>query len=329
MNQINIRTRLSSGSCTKGLQNQSRILSIMQTLCLLFFLTIYTIHVQAQVDHKVAVFDPVGTVDNALLEIVREEISSAVVNTTGYTVLERQLINKVLEENRFQESGLVSEVQISEIGKRMGADFVFVSTISPLGANYYISCKMIEVATARIDKQSTGTTTNGINDIPQTTQTIVKRLFIEDVRQSVSNRQQEQTDKPVQTTTSQKDTSTVANPASNNLIQRNVITDKENDTYKVELNKITSSSKKSNILFSVGGIGIATGIAATILLQKEYVEYEHAKRIRGKEYNLVYAAAGIVAGGVCIGLGVNLNKKESKRLDLVVTENGTGMRLTF
>ena len=55
------------------------------------------------------------------------------------------------------------------------------------GENYYISCKMIEVATARIEKQSTGTTTEGLNDIPQTTQYIVKRLFGENVQQQSNN----------------------------------------------------------------------------------------------------------------------------------------------
>ena len=161
--------------------------------------------VQAQEIRKVAVFDPAGSVEKNLLEIVREEISSVVVNTKGYTVLERQLINKVLEENKFQESGLINDEQVSDIGKRMGADYVFVTTISTLGRNYYISCKMIEVATARIEMQSTGTSTDGINDIPQTTQTIVKRLFGENASRQVANRQNQQADRPVLTNTTQRD----------------------------------------------------------------------------------------------------------------------------
>ena len=182
------------------------------------FLLCLTVSAFAQEERKVAVFDPAGSVEKALLEIVREEISSVVVNTTGYTVLERQLINKVLEENRFQESGLVNDEQVSDIGKRMGADYVFVTTISLLGENYYISCKMIEVATARIDKQFTGTSTDGINDIPQTTQYIVRRLFGENAQQPVANIQRQQTDRPVQTTTTQRDVP-VRQPEDNYTIQ--------------------------------------------------------------------------------------------------------------
>ena len=174
--------------------------------CLYLFILLLFISVSAftQEVRKVAVFDPAGKVDEALLEIVREEISSVVVNKVGYTVLERQLINKVLEENRFQESGLVDDEQVSNIGKLMGADYVFVTTISALGENYYISCKMIEVATARIDKQFTGTSTDGINDIPQTTQYIVRRLFGENVQQQVF-RQRQQTNSPMPTTASQSE----------------------------------------------------------------------------------------------------------------------------
>ena len=189
MNQNNLNCILSNGTGQKHLQNHARKLYIF---LFYFFVLLFTIsRVQAQETLKVAVFDPAGKVDEALLEIVREEISSVVVNMPGYTVLERQLINKVLEENKFQESGLVNDEQMSDIGKRMGADYVFVTTISRIEENYYISCKMIEVATARIDKQSTSTSTNGLRDVPQTTQAIVKRMFGENEIKQEINKQNE------------------------------------------------------------------------------------------------------------------------------------------
>jgi hypothetical protein len=130
-------------------------------------------------EKKVAVFDPAGDVTSSIKEIVREEISAVVVNTAGYTVLERQLINKVMEENKFQMGGLVDDSQISEIGKRMGASYVFVSSITSLGSNYHISCKMIEVQTARIEKQKTAQTKQGTTDLIEVTQTTVKSMFAE------------------------------------------------------------------------------------------------------------------------------------------------------
>ena len=128
-------------------------------------------------EKKVAVFDPAGSVDNAIKEIVREEISSIIVNTEGYTVLERQLIDKVLEENKFQTGGLVDDSQISEIGKRMGANLVFVTSITPMNGNFYISCKMIDVQTARIEKQKTAQTQKGSNDLISIIQKMVGEML--------------------------------------------------------------------------------------------------------------------------------------------------------
>ena len=130
-------------------------------------------------DKKVAVFDPAGNIDNHLKEIVREEVSSIIVNAGGYTVLERQLINKVLEENRFQMGGLVDDSQVAEIGKLLGANLAFVSNITPMGSNFYISCKLIDVQTGRIDKQQTAQTQRGTNDLIGVVQGIAREMFVQ------------------------------------------------------------------------------------------------------------------------------------------------------
>ena len=129
-------------------------------------------------DKKVAVMDPAGSIEYAIRDIVREEISSVVINASGYTVLERSLINKVLEENKFQQGGLVDDSQISEIGKRMGANLVFISSLTIMGnGNYYISCKMIDVLTARIEKQKTAQTQQGSNDLIDVVKKMVGEMF--------------------------------------------------------------------------------------------------------------------------------------------------------
>jgi hypothetical protein len=139
-------------------------------------------------DKKVAVFDPAGDVSTNTKAIIREEISSVIVNTPGYAVLERALINKVLEENKFQMSGEVDDSQIGEIGKKMGANYVFVASINPFDNNFYFSFKMIDVHTARIEKQKTGKTTRGMNNIDEIVQKIVKEMFADMIALSENNR---------------------------------------------------------------------------------------------------------------------------------------------
>ncbi|HPW65459.1 MAG TPA: CsgG/HfaB family protein [Salinivirgaceae bacterium] len=152
--------------------------------------------VKAQ-DKKVAVFDPAGDVTSTIKGIVREEISATIVNSADYTVLERSLIDKVLEENKFQAGGLVDDSQISEMGKRMGANYVFVTSIASLGSNYHISCKMIEVQTARIDKQKTTRTERGADDLVDVVQRLTKEMFTsttQDLAQSEVSKEEISTD---------------------------------------------------------------------------------------------------------------------------------------
>jgi hypothetical protein len=111
------------------------------------------------------------------------------------------------------------------------------------------------------------------------------------------------------------------------------------------------NKNRSGLLFAAGGVSIVAGGAASFLLSKPYTEYGDGHRITGKEYNLVYAAAGVVVGGVCIGTGISLKKKSKtfpnsigynynpsitpsardphSRLDLVAAGDGIGLRLSF
>lgn len=138
----------------------------MKRINLLIILVLVIVSVaNSQIESKVAVFDPVGEVSQNLKIIIREELSNAVVNTVGYSVMERELIEKVLAENKFQMTGHVDDSQIGELGKKMGANYVCYASISSVGGNYYISCKMVDVATARIERQNTGITKSGLDDL--------------------------------------------------------------------------------------------------------------------------------------------------------------------
>ncbi|MCW3807899.1 CsgG/HfaB family protein [Plebeiibacterium marinum] len=148
----------------------------MKNLIIAIF-CLFTISAFSQTDKKVAVFNPEGSVMESLKSIVREEISNAIVNTRGYTVVERTMIDKVLAEAKFQSKGLVDDSQISELGRMMGADYVTYGSVVALGSNYYISLKMVDVVTAKVILQSTGSTQQGTNDLIQVTRSIANKLI--------------------------------------------------------------------------------------------------------------------------------------------------------
>jgi hypothetical protein len=161
----------------------------MNKINLLIIILVFTLigTVNGQEDKKVAVFDPVGEVSDNLKIIIREELSNAVVNTLGFTVLERELINKVLAENKFQMTGHVDDGQIGELGKKMGANYVCYASISSVGGNYYISCKMVDVMTAKIERQNTGITQSGLDDLFTVVST-VSRAMLQQQGASIKNR---------------------------------------------------------------------------------------------------------------------------------------------
>ena len=129
---------------------------------------------------RIAVIDPVGAVSISTIEIVREEISNIIVNYTQYMVLERSLINQVLEENRFQASGLVDDAQISEMGRRMGANYVIVSSLTLMAdRNYHISSRKIDVVTARVVMQRTARTTQGGGDLMDVVRGMMGLMFLQ------------------------------------------------------------------------------------------------------------------------------------------------------
>lgn len=108
---------------------------------------------------RVAIFDPVGTaknMDEGMVIVIREMVSSAIVNTGKYTIVERSLIDRVLKEQKFSNSGAVDESQVSAIGKLAGANKVVLSVFTSAGSDkVMLSLKIINVESASIESQKT------------------------------------------------------------------------------------------------------------------------------------------------------------------------------
>jgi len=115
-------------------------------------------------------------------------------------------------------------------------------------------------------------------------------------------------------------------------------------------------SKMPVVLYSVGGVAIVAGIAVTYLIPAKTSDdfsssNETGKYLEVQKRNPVFLIAGGVIGGVCIGSGIIIKKKNSAklsaasfdndvpqsfphpnddlRLNLIATNNGAGLRLTF
>jgi TolB-like protein len=85
-----------------------------------------------------------------LSEYIIDDITSGMVNTDRYTVVDRRSLEILAQEMAFQLSGEVSDETALAIGRRVGAQVVISGAISDLGEFYRLRVQAIEVETARI-----------------------------------------------------------------------------------------------------------------------------------------------------------------------------------
>ncbi|MDR2065513.1 MAG: CsgG/HfaB family protein [Prevotellaceae bacterium] len=107
---------------------------------------------------RIAVFDTNVSgkgFDESAGIIIREMVSAAIVNTGKYTIIERSLIAKIIEEQKFSNSGIVDDSQATELGKLAGANKVLLSVLSSSGNRGLLSLKMIDVQSASVESQKT------------------------------------------------------------------------------------------------------------------------------------------------------------------------------
>ena len=333
---------------------------------------------------RIAVLDPTSSgtgIDEGTKIAVREIISSVFVNTGKYTIVERSLLEKVMNEQKFSNSGAVDDSQASEIGRLAGASKIVLSVIAQSGSNTMLSIKLVDVKLASVEKQKIQVirAEQLLDFVEHATMELIKDVIVapvivsKPVEQQAYNTQQQTTDQQVNSTPQKTVEQQVIST------EQNLVEPKDNDNVQTELTELSTQidsvkviqneylpnlieskpeylnvqikkSNKPTTLFVVGGVSIVAGIAATILLTNDYEEYGYGTKVYGKEYNLIYAGAGLAIGGFCIGKGIHIKKKEKAkltnigyydkpshspsnrdilRLDLVAIGNGAGLRFTF
>jgi len=110
---------------------------------------------------------------------VTNGLQEGVFNSGKYTLLARgEAFEKALSEMQFQQSGTVSDNQLTEFGHAMGANFVCYATLSKYSeTSYRISYKMIAVASGEIVNMGSETVRDGVDGLLTATDAIAKKIF--------------------------------------------------------------------------------------------------------------------------------------------------------
>lgn len=128
----------------------NRILTILLACCLVCI-------GNAQTKPKIAIFDPMAvsvSLGSGTKDAIRELISSTVVNTKRYMVLERALLEKILHEQAFSHSSMVNDKDAVAIGKLAGAEKVLASVLSSSSSDKLLfTVKLLNLETANVEYQ--------------------------------------------------------------------------------------------------------------------------------------------------------------------------------
>lgn len=79
----------------------------------------------------------------ALGKYVAEELTTRLFQTGRFDVVERQLLNKIIDEHKLSVSGFIDENTAKSIGKILGVDAIATGTITDLGKDVKINARII------------------------------------------------------------------------------------------------------------------------------------------------------------------------------------------
>jgi TolB-like protein len=78
--------------------------------------------------------------------VVADKLTPALVRSKKFVILERALIERIIQEQQFQLSPFADEDSSAEFGKIVGAEAIVTGTVDKLGNAYYLNARIIDVA---------------------------------------------------------------------------------------------------------------------------------------------------------------------------------------
>ncbi len=103
------------------------------------------------------------------LSMLSDRLRAELFQTGEYTVIERDQMAAILEEQGFQQSGCVATDCVVEVGQLAGAEKMVGGTVGRIGSVYSISLRIIDVATGAIEETAVKDCRCTLEDILTTT----------------------------------------------------------------------------------------------------------------------------------------------------------------
>lgn len=173
----------------------------MKKIFILFISIVLGVSLYAQ-DKKIAVMQPIKKseeIKDMVSDMVRGELTKALTKKDGYRAFSRNDLDKVVEEFRFQESGMAGENERRKMGKMVGADYVCISKISTDGKAYYIQAQLINIESGEISNNGTDLARGDMQSINIACKNVAAQLIGEEPKEAKSNERIVTKPRPVDT----------------------------------------------------------------------------------------------------------------------------------
>ncbi len=122
----------------------------MKRIFCLFFLVTGFVFAEERI--KIAVLDiENNTAKDIDSKLLAETLQMEVVSKKYFTVVERKMLNKIMEEKKLSLSGLTKEEKAAQIGLLAGADSIWIGSIALLDELYVLTIKAIDTKSGVIE----------------------------------------------------------------------------------------------------------------------------------------------------------------------------------
>jgi hypothetical protein len=116
----------------------------------------------------VAVLDfEAKNVTSASAEAIADLFRTELFNTGCFKVVERQRIQKILEEQRFQSTGVTDADQAAEIGRLLNVKKIMIGTVTLLGDIHIINTRIVDVQSGQVELAEAVESRGGEENLPR------------------------------------------------------------------------------------------------------------------------------------------------------------------
>lgn len=96
-----------------------------------------------------------ANITNAEAKVLTDRLRTELYKIGTFNVIERSVMEDILNEQGFQQTGCTSDECVVEVGKLVGVEQMVTGTIGKIGSIYTISARIVDVETGKMVSQST------------------------------------------------------------------------------------------------------------------------------------------------------------------------------